>query len=266
MDILGKISPMSRVLRAAAGLGLFVSLLGCPAMTPQGGGAASIQKVGGGEAPTSGGASDESPSDATDDASGASAGTPPQEFAAADAKTQPGGVSALPADVTGEGDFDYKVGFNFTLTGTAEPECRETNSQKTRYQVSGTIGAVLLDGTVVPLLHCEVLRLRFQAVVGTGDRCEDIPVNADCSFSGEIAFPNGVIPKPSLYAMGGFPTHPITMQNGIPIGDLTYQPVSEPLAACQSPSIPDSSCGFGPENVSIPINPKILQKLKIKIP
>lgn len=174
------------------------------------------------------------------------------EFAAADAKAQPGGVSALPADVGGgEGS---KTPFDFTLSGTADPVCTEPAPQKNmgwlagmapiKYHVTGTVGAALLDGTVVPLNGCGQVALRYQEGTGASARCEDVRVSDDCQFNLYVSLRHADQAKAYLYTHYLNPGLPIPPDYN-PCGDMdnlsapsknevTFAPVPrDPLPVCQ---------------------------------
>ncbi|HSA58982.1 MAG TPA: hypothetical protein VLJ37_04785 [bacterium] len=123
-------------------------------------------------------------------------------YAVADSLAQPhpGGVSALPADVEGGGKA--KTLFDFVITATAEPLCEVTSGPEenaVKYEVKGTIGAALMDGTKVPVTSgCELLKVRFHRSVSKNTvQCQDLSVAEDCRFSGTITVPDG--PRPTAY-------------------------------------------------------------------
>lgn len=110
-------------------------------------------------------------------------------MASAGDNAQAGGVSALPADV--EGGEGAKTAYHFTIEGVGNPVCRETSDRnlfyasfpKTKYRVAGRVGAVLMDGTVVPLYGCGQVAVRFQEGAGDSARCATARVKDDCEFS-----------------------------------------------------------------------------------
>jgi hypothetical protein len=70
-------------------------------------------------------------------------------YASTDPKPNPGGISAMPADVQG-GDETEQPDHDFTYAGTAVPVCKTPLSDggaTVHYRVNGTVGAVLWDGT-----------------------------------------------------------------------------------------------------------------------
>jgi len=113
----------------------------------------------------------------------------PQDLFAKVNAPQAGGVSALPADV--EGGDGAKTAFQFTIEGAGDPVCREPSGKNTfysaftknKYHVTGRVGAVLMDGTVVPLYGCGQVAVRFQEGVGDSARCATVRVEDDCEFS-----------------------------------------------------------------------------------
>lgn len=128
-------------------------------------------------------------------------------YAAADSLGQPhpGGVSALPADVEGG---KSKTLFDYIYTGTAEQICAvpsEPGVETIRYQVSGVVGARLLDGTKVPVTSgCDLLTLRFNSMVSKNTvHCQDLPLTEDCRFDGTVAVTHGDWPAVYVFLSMG---------------------------------------------------------------
>lgn len=109
----------------------------------------------------------------------------------AEAKPQAGGVSALPADVQG-GETESKNSHDLVYTFVAEPVCKRASSTGGwvvgKHHVSGTISAVLPDGTQVPVTSgCDYVKMRFQSLVANNTvQCQDLPLNEDCKFNGTV--------------------------------------------------------------------------------
>jgi hypothetical protein len=166
-------------------------------------------------------------------------------------KPHPGGVSALPADVGG-GDA-AKTAFDFTLSGTADPACTEPPPDidrmwfggrgPVRYYVTGTLGAVLLDGTPVPLNGCGQVALRVQEGTGPSAHCEDVRVKENCQFNMHVSLRHVDQARIYLYAHWfdpGFPIPPDYQPCGemeemlIPQkNDVTFAPARDAIPVCQ---------------------------------
>lgn len=187
---------MFRAYRVFAVALLALGFAGCTGgASPLGGVSASAQKEGGF-------APERSAVDAT--TGDPSAPPPPGDFAAADSKPHPGGVSALPADWGGD---EGKKTYDFTVSGEADPTCIEPTTQ-VHYLAEGNVGAVLVDGgEQVDLLHCEVLVVHFQVGSGNMARCQDVSVDENCHFSGLVSFYPDV-DKPEISLFGRFFEHP----------------------------------------------------------
>jgi hypothetical protein len=263
MNFWGKIKPMSSALQALMGLLAVMSLLGCPVMAPQAGAPTSAQKedTAGASSSSSENKGEDVPSNVgtppTGDPAAAVpppvAGNPPEYADAGAAKPQQGGVSAIPVAPPGSDGGETLTPFNFTLTGTAQPLCVESSSSKnafspllskTHYRISGAVGAALLDGTVVPLVGCERLRLRLQTGPDEMAQCEDIPVNADCGFLRVVALRlEGRQPKDLLFLHHNDLEDPLCGDmhgRGIELlpDDMTFVKASENLPECTPKNLP----------------------------
>lgn len=204
------------------GICLYPILIGCPGMAPQGATPTAAQREESTGSSSTGGASEEvSPGSASSNAvdgglfnapAGPGAPKPSADYAANQDKPHPGGVSAAPVDPNCEGggsDCDKKKTFDYIFSGAADPLCVEEAPKGAKalvqYFAKGNIGAVLLDGTDVDLYHCEALTVRFQSGSGIGAACEDIPVKANCQFSGTVSFhPDVDPPQPYLFTYGAY--------------------------------------------------------------
>lgn len=249
------------------------ALMGCQAMTPPGAGPASAgSSISAQKEPSVLGES----SDTMDEAPGVTTPTPPaplpanpssdatgsananafggpssihHDLFAAAGDPQAGGVSALPGAV--EGGKDSKTAFDFTLTGSAQPVCTDPEPEisalskfpRIHYLVRGVVGAVLLDGTAVPLNGCEVVTLRFQTGSGSMVRCQDISVKADCSLFGSVKLRSGEKPKIYFLTTGSQSDDCEDMEDAqLPAtNDLTFLQSSGKLSECgPPPTINDS--------------------------